>query len=207
MASPTPYPPELVRLARDTARRGTLERGPDEGAGATGTEPDSGAPRAVTVGALEVRSGVARNPRCGDALSLQVGLEGGFVRVARHDGEACALGLAGAAAVTEALEGAAVSDARAILAALTAAVTAGEVPEVPVFAPFLAVHPLPARHRCATLAVEAAARALGCEGPSGLPGPGPAAPSGLAAPQSTPDPVRPDEPGAEPDDGLDRGAS
>jgi nitrogen fixation NifU-like protein len=175
MASPTPYPPELVRLARDTARRGTLVRAPESAGGEAAARSEVGAPRAVTGGALEVRCGAARNPRCGDALSLQLGLEEGFVRVARHDGEACALGLAGAAAVTEALEGVAVSDAPAILAALTTAVAAGEVPEVLVFAPFVAVHPLPARHRCATLAVEAAARALGCEGPSGLGSPAPSA--------------------------------
>jgi NifU-like protein involved in Fe-S cluster formation len=150
MASPIPYPPELMRLARDATRRGAVERG-------LAVHPST----PLGERQREVRTGLARNPRCGDALSVQLGLAGGVITAARHDGEACALGLAGAAALCEALEGVAVEGAAVVLGGLERAVTLGERPDVPVLAAFVAIHPLPARHRCATLAVEAARLALG----------------------------------------------
>ncbi len=135
VSAPTPYPPELVRWARDPSRRGGLE--------------------AASLGDRTL-SGHARNRSCGDALEVRLWLDDdGRIVAARHDGEACALSLAAAAAVCADLEGQPLASLQARLAPLSEAVMTGHVAPDHPFAPFVAVHPLPARHRCVTLIAEA----------------------------------------------------
>ncbi len=140
MSAPSPYPPELVRWARDASRRG---------------------PPGGPVGGARVLAGFARNRSCGDALEVRLTLDGDDRIVsARHDGEACALALAASAAVCAVAEGMASDAVVARLATLSAAVGHGHVDPADPFAPFVAVHPLPARHRCVTLILEAVLAAL-----------------------------------------------
>jgi NifU-like protein involved in Fe-S cluster formation len=140
VSASTPYPPELVRWARDVSRRGFADRASPE---------------------RRLLSGVARNRSCGDAVEvrLTVGVDGRVLE-ARHDGEACALALASSAALCAALEGLTVEGVSAHLAACLDAVVRGQAGTDAAFSPFVSAHAWPARHRCVTLPLEAVSLAL-----------------------------------------------
>lgn len=133
------YQPVLMRHARRPARRGRL--------------------------APPAREAHGVNRPCGDRLLVSVAVDD-VVRAIRFEGEGCALCLAAASALCDAIEGLPIAAARAVGEALTAAVRSGEG-EVGADLPgdlaaFLPARAFPARHGCVTLAADLVERLL-CE--------------------------------------------
>jgi len=100
------------------------------------------------------------NRSCGDRVTLHLSLQEGRVSV-RFEGDGCQLSLGSASAICEAVDGQTLSDARAIVASFTTALT-GEVPAELAgdLALFLAVRAFPARLLCVSLAPDTLAAAL-----------------------------------------------
>lgn len=124
------------------------------------------APR--NVGALAVppaRSGAGDNPLCGDRVTVFVEVVDERVARATFEGAGCAISQAIASLLTEALVGLAVGEAEALLGRARAALT-GEVDDDAARATLgelgaiAGIAAFPARHRCASLALEAAQAAL-----------------------------------------------
>ncbi|MEM1414800.1 MAG: Fe-S cluster assembly sulfur transfer protein SufU [Myxococcota bacterium] len=103
------------------------------------------------------------NELCGDRVEVGLVLEGERVTEVGFKARGCALSLAAAQALKEALEGRSRAEAAELVARFRAALETGPdeaSSAAPELAPFLAVRRFPSRVRCATLAWEAADAAL-----------------------------------------------
>lgn len=66
------------------------------------------------------------NPLCGDALHVEVALDGDVLVALRFEGESCVLATASASLMTERLSGATAAQARRVIDAMEALCTRGE---------------------------------------------------------------------------------
>ena len=105
----------------------------------------------------------ARNPACGDLVVLSFAVAGGQIESARARGAGCALSQASASLLAEHLEGKSLAQARQVLQALGALwegrAAGGE--HLGQLAALRLMAGNPVRARCAAVAREAAAAALG----------------------------------------------
>lgn len=97
------------------------------------------------------------NPLCGDRLTLYVEVQSGVIARAMFAGEGCAISMASASLMTEAIQGKTVADADALFAAFHALVTVGTEasPDEALLGKLWVlggVAAYPARVKCATLA-------------------------------------------------------
>ncbi len=94
------------------------------------------------------------NPLCGDRLQLFLDVRDGVIRDAAFQGSGCAISVAAASLMTDALKGRTQEEARALFASFHALVTgeSGEAPpELGKLAALAGVRAYPSRVKCATL--------------------------------------------------------
>ena len=116
-------------------------------------------------GALEGATGEAHgnNPLCGDRVTVRVRVEDGSVADVRFEARGCAISIASASMMTEALKGRTVSDASGASARFVAGLTSGDAVEddgLGELAALSGVRKFPTRVKCATLAWHAFGAAL-----------------------------------------------
>ncbi len=107
--------------------------------------------------AAPTHKGDGRNRPCGDALELELEVVAGAVSAVRFDGDGCALCLAAASILCDAVEGQDLATVRATVAALRTAVLDAAAPTGPLMgdlAVLTVVQPFPGRHGCVLLAAE-----------------------------------------------------
>ena len=101
------------------------------------------------------------NPLCGDKLSLYLEISPeGRIEAIRFDGTGCAIALASASMMTEAVEQRLVTEALSTSARFSAALETGAGLDDSDLAALTAVRRYPSRVRCATLAWRALERAV-----------------------------------------------
>jgi nitrogen fixation NifU-like protein len=102
------------------------------------------------------------NPLCGDKVIVDLAIDGDVVREARFHGTGCAISMASASTMTEAVKGRPVADALALFDAFHALVTgqAEAKSELGKLAAFGGVAAYPMRVKCATLPWHTLAAAL-----------------------------------------------
>ncbi len=103
------------------------------------------------------------NPLCGDKVGVLLDLEGGRIRDIAFQGVGCAISMASASLMTEALKGQTVEEARRIFHVFHDLLTTGageNSPELGKLAVFTGVREFPMRVKCATLAWHTALAAL-----------------------------------------------
>ncbi len=91
----------------------------------------------------------AKNPTCGDALSMDIAVQNGTISDVRFSGSGCAISQASASLLTEYVKGKPVEAARAI--------------EPKVVLELLGVALSPARLKCGLLSLETLKKTLGAE--------------------------------------------
>lgn len=106
------------------------------------------------------------NPLCGDKISLAIEVEGETIRDVRFEGSGCAISMASASLMTEAVKGRPVADAEALFGRVHALVTgtgedAGDVGKLVVLS---GVRDYPSRVKCASLAWHTLRAALAGDG-------------------------------------------
>jgi nitrogen fixation NifU-like protein len=114
-------------------------------------------PRNFGVPAQHNRRAEGFNPLCGDKLTLYLDVEDGVIRSAGFEGEGCAISMASASLLTEALKGKTEAEAQALFANFHALVTgqsaaqsdSASLGKLEVLA---GVQEFPARVKCAILA-------------------------------------------------------
>lgn len=99
------------------------------------------------------------NPLCGDRVTVYARVVDGRIEAVRFEARGCAIAKASASLLTEAARGTSPDEARALGAALAAAVKGEEI-ALGALEPLRAVSSFPSRRRCATLAWETLAAAL-----------------------------------------------
>ena len=104
----------------------------------------------------------AKNPLCGDRVTVHLNVEGGVVMNARFEARGCMIAKASASLLTEAVRGKSVEDARNLVKTIEAlavgdAAAAGDVGPLE---PLRGVKEFPARRACVTLAWHALETAL-----------------------------------------------
>ena len=97
------------------------------------------------------------NPLCGDKVKLYVDAEAGRIRALRFQGQGCAISMASASLMTEALEGKTLAEAERLFEDFHLLVTEKEHPagledSVGKLAAFKNLSEFPVRVKCATLA-------------------------------------------------------
>jgi nitrogen fixation NifU-like protein len=96
------------------------------------------------------------NPLCGDDVSLYLQVEDGVIRDVGFDGVGCAISMASASLMSEAIKGKSEAEARRLFAQMRAALTNGGVPagdtSLGKLAVLAGVRAYPMRVKCATLA-------------------------------------------------------
>jgi nitrogen fixation NifU-like protein len=97
------------------------------------------------------------NPLCGDQLTVYLKLAGGVVEAASFEGAGCAISIASASLMTEALSGKTEAEAEALFASFRALVTGAAKTSTAVvplgkLEVLAGVQEFPARVKCATLA-------------------------------------------------------
>ena len=103
------------------------------------------------------------NPLCGDRLTLYLKVADGSIEAASFEGSGCAISVASASLMTEALQGRSVAQAETLFAAFHALVTGvAPPPAVPLgkLQVLAGVREFPARIKCAMLAWHALHAAL-----------------------------------------------
>jgi nitrogen fixation NifU-like protein len=121
------------------------------------------------------RTARGHNPLCGDKVTLFVEVEGDRVKDIAFQGSGCAISMASASLMTEALKGRPVAEAEALFAGFHRLVTSrpGEPVEVPEelgkLAAFAGVRDYPVRVKCATLPWHTFKAALAAEAPAEQP--------------------------------------
>ncbi|MEJ2760751.1 MAG: SUF system NifU family Fe-S cluster assembly protein [Gammaproteobacteria bacterium] len=95
------------------------------------------------------------NPLCGDRLTLYLKLDGDRIRDIRFDGSGCAISVASASLMTEALKGKTLAEAEALFEEFHDLLTAGQPDPDPdklgKLAALAGVRDYPTRVKCATL--------------------------------------------------------
>lgn len=97
------------------------------------------------------------NPLCGDRLSVYLKLDGDRIREVSFDGSGCAISVASASLMTEALKGRTVAEAEALFKRMHALLTGSDdagngEPELGKLEALAGVRAYPSRVKCATLA-------------------------------------------------------
>ncbi|HSS78134.1 MAG TPA: SUF system NifU family Fe-S cluster assembly protein [Thermoanaerobaculia bacterium] len=98
------------------------------------------------------------NPLCGDKVSVLLDVEDGRIRDIAFQGVGCAISMASASLMTEALKGQSVEEARRLFHVFHDLLTTGDTgdrdtsPELGKLAVFTGVREFPMRVKCATLA-------------------------------------------------------
>lgn len=118
-------------------------------------------------GSLEnaTRSAVGNNPLCGDRITIHVAVDGDTVRDIRFEGQGCAISMASASLMTEALKGRSEAEARELFSRFhdllcTDGSTPDDVERLEKLAVFSGVREFPMRVKCATLAWHTLSAAL-----------------------------------------------
>jgi len=112
------------------------------------------------------RRAEGHNPLCGDRIALAFEVDGGTIREAAFEGSGCAISVASASMLTEAVAGKSVEETRRLLGAFlaqtagTAAEAGGAEVELGKLKAFAGVREFPMRVKCATLAWRALEAAL-----------------------------------------------
>lgn len=104
-----------------------------------------------------------RNPQCGDDVRVQLQVDGDTLRDIRFDGRGCAICIASASMMTEAVRGHAVADARALQQRFRAVLTGQAEPDeadLGKLVSLAAVRRYPGRIKCALLGWHALMHAL-----------------------------------------------
>lgn len=104
-----------------------------------------------------------RNPQCGDDIRVQLRVEGDDLRDIRFDGRGCAICIASASMMSEAVRGHPVADARALQQRFRAVLTGQTEPEEAELGKLVslaAVRRYPGRIKCALLGWHALMHAL-----------------------------------------------
>jgi len=103
----------------------------------------------------------ADNPLCGDRILIRLRIVNHSIAAAAFDGAACAICMASASLLCDAVTGKAVSHLEALHDRLMEALEGdGTLDDAEELKPLLGVKPYPSRIRCATLPWSAARRAL-----------------------------------------------
>lgn len=107
-------------------------------------------------GVLEDPTGEAQgnNPLCGDRLTVYVKLDGERIEDVRFDARGCAISVASASMMTEALKGGTLEDAEVAIERFNTLLTAKEAPELAEddeLSALMGVRDFPTRVKCATL--------------------------------------------------------
>lgn len=93
------------------------------------------------------------NPLCGDRLTLELKMENGVVKDARFKGAGCAISVASASLMTDAVKGKTRTEAEQLFDKFHQMLTSdAAVPDLGKLAVFSGVKEFPARVKCATLA-------------------------------------------------------
>jgi nitrogen fixation NifU-like protein len=94
------------------------------------------------------------NPLCGDRLMLYVAERNGIVEDVRFEGAGCAISVASASLMTEAVKGKSVTEVNVLFELFHQLVTEGKEPETSIgkLSVFSGVAEFPVRVKCATLA-------------------------------------------------------
>ena len=115
------------------------------------------------------RRAEGHNPLCGDRIALAFDVADGTIREAAFEGSGCAISVASASMLTEAVTGKSVDEARRLLGAFltqtagTAAEPGGLEVDLGKLKAFAGVREFPMRVKCATLAWRALEAALAGE--------------------------------------------
>jgi len=99
-------------------------------------------------------SAVGHNPLCGDALSVTLRLDGDRLSEMRFNGQGCAISIASASLMSEAVSGKSLKDVEALYREVHALLTEGShVPSIPLgkLMALGGVREYPARVKCASL--------------------------------------------------------
>jgi nitrogen fixation NifU-like protein len=103
------------------------------------------------------REAKGNNPLCGDRLTVFLHMEDGVVKDVRFTGSGCAISMASASLMTEAVKGRTEADARALFARFHSLLTKEDGgamnggPELEKLEAFAGVRQFPVRVKCATL--------------------------------------------------------
>lgn len=93
------------------------------------------------------------NPSCGDRITLQMEIEDGIVKNAKHTGEGCSISIASASMMTSAVKGKKIEEALHIAEDFSELMKGEDKSfEYEEIAALSGVYKFPARIRCATLA-------------------------------------------------------
>ncbi len=105
------------------------------------------------------------NPLCGDRLNLYLKVVDGFIEDARFEGSGCAISMASASLMTEAMKGRRTTDAEALFSDFHAMLTGNPKtnPALGKLEVFAGVSEFPSRIKCATLAWHTLQAALHAE--------------------------------------------
>jgi len=97
---------------------------------------------------------VGHNPLCGDKLIVYLIEQNGMVKDLQFEGEGCAISVASASLMTEAVKGKSVDEVKKLFGYFHLLVTEGKEPEADLgkLAVFAGVAEFPIRVKCATLA-------------------------------------------------------
>jgi nitrogen fixation NifU-like protein len=110
------------------------------------------------------RSARGHNPLCGDQLTVYVRLDGDVLRELRFEGAGCAISVASASLMTEALTGKTTAEANRLFALVHDLLTRSDAPAPPELGKLAAlsgVREFPARVKCASLCWHTLQAALG----------------------------------------------
>ena len=97
---------------------------------------------------------VGHNPLCGDRLTIYLIEQNGKICDARFEGTGCAISVASASLMTEAIKGKTTGEIEALFDSFHSLVTTGNLPATDIgkLAVFTGVAEFPIRVKCATLA-------------------------------------------------------
>lgn len=111
-------------------------------------------PRNFGPPARPARSARGHNPLCGDQLTVYAVIDGDIVRELRFDGTGCAISVASASLMTEALTGKTVAEANRLFGLVHDLLTRADAPAPPELGKLAAlsgVRGFPSRVKCASL--------------------------------------------------------
>lgn len=101
----------------------------------------------------------AKNPSCGDSISVELKIENGIIKDVRHDGTGCAICCSSASVMSETLKGKTLEEAKEIIKDFYELIK-GNYPEdedrLGDAVVYVNIHNFPPRAKCATLAWRAA---------------------------------------------------
>lgn len=115
------------------------------------------------------REAVGHNPLCGDRLEVYVDLDGQRIRAVRFEGKGCAISVASASLMTEAVNGKTLAEAAGLFEQVHALLTEHDAPvpdSLGKLAALSGVREFPARVKCASLCWHTLNAALAAPAPA-----------------------------------------